>query len=405
MGDNVTFVYNITENNNTTTTITPEDDGQIPPKLPTLSDILMEHSEYVWAVNLGIYVFPVIIGLGTIGNVLSFLVMIRRTMIITPTCFYMAILAVSDTIILYVNCLRKWFFITYGEDSWNLNTASCRVVYFLSYTSFQYSVWIIVAMTTERFFAIRYPLKFLTLGTVGKTKVVCLILLCFFMLLNCQFTWSVKIDKDGKCIPEENYLEFHSNIVPWLDAVFYSYLPFIILFTFNVLIIWSINKAHKRQKNLHGDRNARKSTSQNRNSINQRMTAMLLSVTFTFVILTAPKAVLFCIRKEVFMFLKYQNAPPDFKEVALYALITRIADLCIYTNHAINFLLYCVSGQRFRKEMKLMFSCGATRRASLSVYSSKYPQTSRYNTMQTISSNLVLYDNGQESNEQHENSV
>jgi hypothetical protein len=132
---------------------------------------------------------------------------------------------------------------------------------------------------------------------------------------------------------------------------------------------------------------------------------MLLSVTFTFVILTAPKAVLFCIRNEVFMFLKYQNAPPDFKEVALYALITRIADLCIYTNHAINFLLYCVSGQRFRKEMKLMFSCGATRRASLSVYSSKYPQTSRYNTMQTISSNLVLYDNGQESNEQHENSV
>jgi hypothetical protein len=34
MGDNVTFVYNITENNNTTTTITPEDDGQIPPKHP-----------------------------------------------------------------------------------------------------------------------------------------------------------------------------------------------------------------------------------------------------------------------------------------------------------------------------------------------------------------------------------
>jgi hypothetical protein len=63
----------------------------------------------------------------------------------------------------------------------------------------------------------------------------------------------------GKCIPEENYLEFHSNIVPWVDAVFYSYLPFIILFTFNVLIIWSFNKAHKRQKNLHGDRNARKS--------------------------------------------------------------------------------------------------------------------------------------------------
>jgi hypothetical protein len=57
----------------------------------------------------------------------------------------------------------------------------------------------------------------------------------------------------------------------------------------------------ERQKNLHGDRNARKSTSQNRNSINQRMTAMLLSVTFTFVILTAPKAVLFCIRNEVFM--------------------------------------------------------------------------------------------------------
>ena len=394
MRETTMFRENITENITITTSIIPDIGGD-PPRRPTLQEILMAYSEYVWAVNLGTYVFPIIIGLGTIGNVLSFLIMIRRTMIITPTCFYMAILAISDTTILYVDCLRKWVFLMYGEDAWNINTAACRAFYYLSYSSFHYSVWIIVAMTTERFFAIRYPLKFLTVGSMRKTKVACLIILICVLLLNCQFTWSVKITEKGTCVPEENYSNFHKDVMPWIDAVFYSFLPFVILITFNVLIICSFRKAYRRQKTLHGNPTSHKSASHNRSSINHRMTAMLLSVTFTFIIMTAPKTILLCIRNEVFMFLKYNTY--DFQEIALYTLITRIADLCIYTNHAINFFLYCVSGQRFRKEMKQLFLCRRSRSASLSLYSSKCPPSSRYQTMQTVSRGSYENDKGLES--------
>lgn len=388
MTENITMMFNTTENGTvpTTTSLRP-----LPPRLPSLAELLMRYPEYVWAFNLARYVFPIIIGLGTVGNILSFLVMLRRTMIITPTCFYMAILAISDTVILYVDCLRKWVFIVYGEDAWNLNTAACRICYYLSYSSFHYSVWIIVAMTMERFFAIRYPLKFLTVGSVKKTKIACLVILILVLLLNCIFTWSIKLDSKGHCVPEADYYDFHSNVVPWIDAVFYSFLPFAILITFNVLIICSFRKAKQRQKTLHGGNIPNKSTTHPRTSINHRMTAMLLSVTFSFIILTAPKAILLSIRHEVFKFLKYELL--DLPEIALYSLISRIADLCIYTNHAINILLYCVTGQRFRKEMRQMFTCHRTRRKSLSIFSSKTLQSSRYQTTQIASSNMGSYEN------------
>ena len=41
--------------------------------------------------------FPVILLVGTIGNVLTFIVMRRGSLKHSSTCFYMAILALSDT--------------------------------------------------------------------------------------------------------------------------------------------------------------------------------------------------------------------------------------------------------------------------------------------------------------------
>jgi hypothetical protein len=136
----------------------------------------MEHSEYVWAVNLGIYVFPVIIGL----------------LNSSPLEYTCRLCQFSQT--MWTDSLAAW-----------KNTEVSN----------------------------RLP-------------------------LSCQRCQVSKISKGSEW--QRIFL------LPWVDAVFYSYLPFIILFTFNVLIIWSFNKAHKRQKNLHGDRNARKSTSQNRHS-------------------------------------------------------------------------------------------------------------------------------------------
>ena len=44
-----------------------------------------------------VVVVPVIIVLGTLGNVLSFIVMRRRLLRYVSTCFYMSILALVDT--------------------------------------------------------------------------------------------------------------------------------------------------------------------------------------------------------------------------------------------------------------------------------------------------------------------
>ena len=50
---------------------------------------------------------PVTLGFGTVGNVLTLVVMLRPAMRSTPTCVYMAALAVTDTIVLYSGAFRR----------------------------------------------------------------------------------------------------------------------------------------------------------------------------------------------------------------------------------------------------------------------------------------------------------
>ena len=46
---------------------------------------------------LVITTFPIILAVGTIGNVLTFIVMQRGSLRLSSTCFYMAMLALADT--------------------------------------------------------------------------------------------------------------------------------------------------------------------------------------------------------------------------------------------------------------------------------------------------------------------
>ena len=50
---------------------------------------------------------PLTLGFGTVGNALAFTVMMRPAMRSTPTCVYMAALAVTDTVVLYSGALRR----------------------------------------------------------------------------------------------------------------------------------------------------------------------------------------------------------------------------------------------------------------------------------------------------------
>ena len=57
---------------------------------------------------LAIYVMPIIIAVGTVGNVTSLVVLLRRRMRRTSVYLYLTVLALADVSVLYVSAFKTW---------------------------------------------------------------------------------------------------------------------------------------------------------------------------------------------------------------------------------------------------------------------------------------------------------
>ena len=350
-----TTAYNTTDPNsdlNSTqppaTTDPDSNSTRPPPPLLDLNDLLMGILEYRLSRYLGIYGYPVLILLGTVGNVLSLVVMTRRTMIGSSTCFYMAVLSVADTILLYFGCLRTWFSYLTGYDAIILSPAACKIFSFLTYFSYDFAAWVLVAMTIERFIAIHFPFKKARYTTVSRAKKVVAFLTVMFAGINVHFFFTITVTSKGYCNPLPEYRYFNDKVFPWIDATLYSFLPFVLLLLFNIIIIYDNRKASFRQVGLQATTGQRLSLAQIR--FNRRLTAMLLSVSLAFLVTTAPKAVIIIIEPYTFVF--FDGPSIDFQTIAKYTLTKAVMNFLTFGTHAINFLLYCISGQRFRRELR-----------------------------------------------------
>lgn len=60
------------------------------------------------AEKIYVYLSPLWLVLGTLGNILSVIVLQRLSKTITSTCLYLAVLAVVDLIVLYTRCGNDW---------------------------------------------------------------------------------------------------------------------------------------------------------------------------------------------------------------------------------------------------------------------------------------------------------
>ena len=80
----------------------------------------------------------------------------------------------------------------------------------------------------------------------------------------------------------------------------------------------------------------------------QSITAMLIGISVLFLITQVPTAVISIIKQNL-------SAETHSKEyVYVFLVIDTIFRLFKWTNHALNFFCYCVSGKRFREELVAM---------------------------------------------------
>ena len=98
------------------------------------------------------YLFPVIILVGTTGNLVSAAVMLRQRMRSTSIYRYLLVLAVVDTVVLYVSAFKTWLRLVSGVEWLHLSTAACKIIMFLLLVALHLSAWLIVVVSADRFY-------------------------------------------------------------------------------------------------------------------------------------------------------------------------------------------------------------------------------------------------------------
>lgn len=128
------------------------------------------------------YYMPLLIVVGSIGNILSVLVFFRTRLKKLSSSYYLSALGISDTGFLLCNFFQ-WLGI-FNINFYNKEVV-CQLLTYLSNLCATLSVWFVVAFTVERFIAVLYPLKRQTMCTVRRAKSV-LVALTIISLIHCS---------------------------------------------------------------------------------------------------------------------------------------------------------------------------------------------------------------------------
>ena len=334
---------------------------------PTYRDIVYAQWEWTAFRYLVKYIMLAISVTGAIGNALAIAVLLRKSICTTPCAILLIILAFADELSSTMTTL-------YVANDYHMKHALnsvfwCKFGGFLSSSAELWSVNILIAVTAERFIAVRYPFKVATICTRRNVSITAGLVTLFSFAYNTPtLIFAIYIPGRNVCGYHPDYTSYNENIGPWVDSVIYSYIPIATLIVLNFGILKAMRSATTTSQQL--------STSSQRDASRMKhITAMCVSVSVAFIICLLPIA----IERPVHYVMYDRRDPVNY---AMFIFYWFLAWAFLTLNHTINFFLYVITGQRFRQELLNMFcfkGCERNERA-------KAPPTSGSSKSQTVSS-------------------
>lgn len=322
-----------------------------------LQDSVKDYFEYHLSHWLMLYVAPLILVVGTVGNTISLFVLRHPFFRDSPISFTLSALAVVDTLVLCTSLLRQWILaLGRGNIRDLLGDFSCKGHFLLTYYLHQLSSWTLVVVTVERTFCVGLPLAAKVLCTRRRIVVLWLSVAVTLFLLNSHFFWTVSYahhrpeetenHTEVICYIGEDYIQFFHGYWYFIDFAFVSILPFVIILIGNVIIITCVVKAIKfrHHQQFCSPTTLTPSISQHNPMTSQ--TAMLVGVSFLFLVTTSPNAIFFIVSDDL-----HTRTYSSKRPLAQLQLAFVVTMLLYYVNNAVNFVLYSVSGTRFRRAL------------------------------------------------------
>ncbi|XP_041351238.1 uncharacterized protein LOC121370158 [Gigantopelta aegis] len=222
-----------------------------------------DFAEYDAAMVIWHYISPLLLLVGTVGSILSIVVLSRTRLHSATTKFYLVLLACNDVIVLNLGLLHYWMDYTFNFNLRNTSSFACKV-HTLAVTLFlDYSAWIIVMLTVDRCICVCLPAKESQFCNIRNARIVSAVVFLMLLAVNMHFLWTydvvdrIMFGRTIDCyVGRQEYKYFAQYVWTWIDFCVFSSIPFVIMVVGNVLILRELRISSKKLQ-VHRERSSR----------------------------------------------------------------------------------------------------------------------------------------------------
>ena len=236
---------------------------------------------------LHVYAAPVLLLLGTAGNVLACGALRHKLSKHASVFFYLALYAVTNSVSLWLACGLVWLSsVTHTQYIANQADWICRVWTFVFSVLHYTSPWLVVLTTFDRLVYVCAPARVHSLCTVFSAKALSTLVVVMLVVVSTHAMWSYQLLGGGCGIDESSRRDVFTHVWPYVAATVYIYLPIVLIVVFSLLIV--INLLELR---------ARRYQSRNTSPLQQRLTLAVLVIAATLVVFYLPTVVINVLRR------------------------------------------------------------------------------------------------------------
>jgi hypothetical protein len=283
-------------------------------------------------------IYPFIFLIGIIGNLFSSLLFSITKLNRTSCGIYFLLLAIFDSLAL-IGGLHHCLTIGYHVEV--PNAMYCRARNFFLYASMDMASWMTVAISVDRYFKEKFPIKARIYATRKLSIIISCIIIIVFIIKNVHlatvFIGDFTDDAADNCDPNPDYptyVSFFKKVWPWIDLVTFAVLPFIIVSICNAFII---HEQYKRRVKLR------------KRNLDRALITLLLVTSISLIICNLPITILAVIYPYISLSYDTNDA---YDGVAFAFDLLRFPS---YGSLALNFYFYYYSSILFRQQAVLLF--------------------------------------------------
>jgi hypothetical protein len=183
------------------------------------------------------YIPPILIAIGTVGNVLIILATRRKHVCNLSICFYLCMYAVSNLLLLYLTSAIEWISVISGTRYIaDITDWGCRLWQFILRLVSYFGIWLVVAMSIDQYIAVWHPYRAVYMCTVFMAKFAIVIIIVGLVVISVHAMWIYQLMQNG-CYILHNQGDLNAVLWPWLSGSLYSFVPLSLLFIFDVLLL------------------------------------------------------------------------------------------------------------------------------------------------------------------------